>query len=705
MINKQTTLDLNGPILSFTQHPQSFSVCSGGSATFVAIATAIFPTQVPSNPATNTGTISYGWYVGGNKLNDGNYLSATISGANTNTLVITNPVSPNITTLGIYAGADYVPSAYSQPVGSEVTVGTGRSTGNAINEIFNSNVATFTVFPKINIVNQPVSTTVDDETAATFNVTAQLTDTSQGPLSYQWLLNDQELSDSSTVSGSRTPNLRILYPFVGVYEIKVRITHPVSCDSPILSNSVEFGVVPTSLNIITETITDSSTSAIVQTQDLLINRELTLLAQNYTNPNTLISLYAPARDINVEMEIYGGKGVNVGSNQGGEGGYSKIRFRMNKNEEYIIAGLNAINNTPFIYRKSSLIAVVGSGGDASTSGRGGRGGGIGVSGENGGGSSAGLGGQIIQTGQLSSTGIFGSLSNLTPRSPDTKASPPNGGRTIPCSKGIYWTNLGFSSCQDVGIVKFFYDSTQITNTASITRGYKRGYDIRQTAGAGAAPTTGTRFVSRTCTRTVPRTCFRTVSRSVTKRTSFNHVFDNVNFRTISFTSSGDPMSATTNGEGGGTRSYSINVSGLGLNSTNYNVSVTNTNQAAAGDFPGISVNVLSRSGFTVYLEFRNNTNGASSFARDFTVTINGTANFQESFDCSTTESYDCSYYETYTISGGGNGGSGATGGNGGGSGGGGGGGSGYTDGSVQVLESTSGGNNGNARIVLRSVNI
>jgi hypothetical protein len=165
------------------------------------------------------------------------------------------------------------------------------------------------------------------------------------------------------------------------------------------------------------------------------------------------------------------------------------------------------------------------------------------------------------------------------------------------------------------------------------------------------------------------------------------------------------MSATINGEGGGTRSYSINVSGLGLNSTNYTVSVSNTNQAAAGDFPGISVNVLSRSGFTVYLEFRNNTNGASSFARDFTVTINGTANFQESFDCSTTESYDCSYTETYTISGGGNGGNGATGGSGGASTAGGGGGSGYTDGSVQVLESTLGGSNGNARIVLRSVNI
>jgi hypothetical protein len=706
MIGKQTTLDLNGPILSFVQQPQSVSVCDSGSATFVGIATAFFPTQDPPNPASNTGTLLYQWYAEGfGPLTDGTFQGATITGSGTTTLTIANAKSPIANRLRFFVGVDYVPSAYSQPVGSAVTVGTGRSTGNALNEILNSDTATLNVFPKILIITQPQNTTVDDESTATFSVNAELTDISQGTLSYQWLFNGQELTNSSTVSGATSPNLSIQYPFRGVYSIRVRITHPVSCDSPLLSNEAVFGVVPPSQIITVETMTSSSSTATIQSQDLVTNNQLTLLAQNYTDSTSLISLFAPGRNIDVEMEIYSGKGNDSGSYSGGTGGYSKIRFTMNRNEEYIIAGLNSINNNPFVYRKSSLIAVCGKGGDAASGGRGGNGGGLGISGQNGSGPSSGTGGQLISSGTLSSIGIFGSSSTASPRSPDTKATTPIGGRTIPCPKGDYWISRGFSPCQDVGTSKFFYGSTEITNTSAITRGFKQGYDIRQTAGSGVAPTTGTRFVSRTCTRTIPRTCYQTVSRSVTKRTSFNHVFDNVNFRTISFTSSGDPMSATTNGEGGGTRSYSINVSGLGLNSTNYNVSVTNTNQAAAGDFPGISVNVLSRSGFTVYLEFRNNTNGASSFARDFTVTINGTANFQESFDCSTTESYDCSYYETYTISGGGNGGSGATGGNGGGSGGGGGGGSGYTDGSVQVLESTSGGNNGNARIVLRSVNI
>jgi hypothetical protein len=710
MIGKQTTLDLNGPILSFIQQPQSVSVCDSGSATFVGIATAFFPEQDPPNPASNTGTLSYRWNAEGfGPLTDGTFQGATITGSGTTTLTIANATSPVANGLRLFVGVDYVPSAYSQPVGSAVTVGTGRSTGNAVNEVLNSDTATLTVFPKILIITQPQDTTVDDENTATFSVNAELTDTSQGTLSYQWLFNDQELSNSSTVSGATSPNLSIRYTFRGVYSIQVRITHPVSCDSPLLSNEVVFGVVPPSQIITVETMTSSSSTATIQSQDLVINNELTLLAQNYTDPTSLISLFAPGRNIDVEMDIYSGKGNDSGSYSGGTGGYSKIRFTMNRNEEYIIAGLNSINNNPFVYRKSSLIAVCGKGGDAASGGRGGNGGGIGISGQNGSGPSSGTGGQLISSGTLSSIGIFGSSSTASPRSPDTKATTPTGGRTIPCPKGDYWISRGFSPCQDVGTSKFFYGSTEITNTSAITRGFKQGYDIRQTAGSGVAPTTGTRFVSRTCTRTIPRTCYRTVSRSVTKRTTFNHVFDNVNFRTTSFTSSGDPMTATINGEGTpasqGARSYSINVSGLGLNSTNYSVSVSNTNQAASGGFPGLTAIILNISGFTVSLAFRNNQDQVLSFARNFTVTINGTANFQESFDCSTTESYDCSYNETFTISGGGNGGSGATGGNGGGSGGAGGGGSGYTDGSVQVLESTSGGNNGNARIVLRTLDI
>ena len=65
MLNRQTTLDLNGPILSIVTNPVSVNVgCAvSGIATFVGLATASFPTQTPSNSVTPTGSVSYQWYL------------------------------------------------------------------------------------------------------------------------------------------------------------------------------------------------------------------------------------------------------------------------------------------------------------------------------------------------------------------------------------------------------------------------------------------------------------------------------------------------------------------------------------------------------------------------------------------------------------------------------------------------------------------
>ena len=72
---------------------------------------------------------------------------------------------------------------------------------------------------------------------------------------------------------------------------------------------------------------------------------------------------------------------------GGEGGFSRIRFTMKQNEEYVIAGLIDSINTPFVYRKGALMACVGEGGKtAGVVGKleeGGDGGGVGIAGENG----------------------------------------------------------------------------------------------------------------------------------------------------------------------------------------------------------------------------------------------------------------------------------------------------------------------------------
>ena len=63
MFNKQTTLDLDGPKLGFSTDPQDLTVNTGTVATFVAIGTAIFPSNIPAQFATNTGIVTYRWYV------------------------------------------------------------------------------------------------------------------------------------------------------------------------------------------------------------------------------------------------------------------------------------------------------------------------------------------------------------------------------------------------------------------------------------------------------------------------------------------------------------------------------------------------------------------------------------------------------------------------------------------------------------------
>ena len=74
------------------------------------------------------------------------------------------------------------------------------------------------------------------------------------------------------------------------------------------------------------------------------------------------------------------------------------------------------------------------------------------------------------------------------------------GRTIPCTRGVYWRDQGKSPCEDLGTIKFRTpDGTEISNTAEIARGYKSGYNVIQTrgapgndGGAGGAGATGGR---------------------------------------------------------------------------------------------------------------------------------------------------------------------------------------------------------------------
>lgn len=488
MSEQQTTLDLNGPFLSFTTQPVGVSSAGvgvgstgGGTATFVGIATATFTTVdgTPTNPATNTGSIAYQWYEEGvGALSDSTYVTGTA----TTTLTLSNLITPIDNQRKFYLEADYVATAYQSS--SPVTAGTARSTGNAINEPLISNTATVTVFPLITITSQPGVATVTEGFPVNFSVDAILTDSTFGSLSYQWQLNQQNLSDDALVQGSSGETLTITPSTTGISTVRVTVSNP-NAPSVISNNAVLNVLLPLTRKLVNfEYILLSSTnSQLLQTN--LFDGEYIISQQSNQG---LVSFYSPETDIDVEMDLYGGKGNDNETYLGGEGGFSRIRFAMIKNTEYVIVGLNSTINTPFIYRKGTLIATVGAGGNAGIYAKGGFGGGIGVSGTKGNsnfGYFGGTGGEAIRAGNLPSNGIFGSATNLTAISPDTKAAAPNGGRVLPCTRGVYWRQEGVSPCSDVGTTQFRLPSgTIVTNTASIVRGFKAGYGINETAGQG-----------------------------------------------------------------------------------------------------------------------------------------------------------------------------------------------------------------------------
>ena len=291
----------------------------------------------------------------------------------------------------------------------------------------------------------------------------------------------------TTISGSQTPNLRISTNVAGLNQVKCIISHPTACNSPLSTRSANFIVVDPRTIINVELIPGSSGSATLYNWNLFSQGAFNIGPGQIPAP-TLMSFYSPEKDIDVFLDISANSGSNNGSYRGGQGGMSTLKMRMQKNVEYVITSISQINSgsSIFLYRKGTLIASVGGGGNAGSSGNGGDGGGVNVAGGNGSGRGAGTGGILYTSGTLPPNGIFGSAFPAGILRPgDQQASAPNGGRVLPCPKG-YWYDRGYSACQDVGFVKFYTASgNEISNsTSSILRGFKAGYGIRNTAGRG-----------------------------------------------------------------------------------------------------------------------------------------------------------------------------------------------------------------------------
>ena len=494
-----TSLFLNGPKLGIVTDPQDVTDVVG-FATFTGITTASFPNPTDG---VNDGSITFNWYYDGNLVSDSDS-NITIVGFNTatgtgSTLTVSGISTENDNGKEVYFVSDYTPSAYSQPAGSAVTAGTARSTGNAFNEPLTSAVASISIKPEITISTQPKAETVAIDNDATFTISASILP-SIFSLLYQWQVDGQDLpssgdftsgSDTFTVSGGQSETLTISCDNTTSASITCKLRPDTRSTPEVISDAVTLSVVNARNLLKIEQYNYTDATATLSEHDLS-NGSLSISYDSH--PGNAICLYAGEKDVDVEMDMYGGKGTTtVPSNPGGEGGYSKIRFTMKKNEEYILTGLFDAVDAPFLYRKATLIAVVGEGGDGGTlSSTGGFGGGINLGGEGGSGLfGGGAGGDRIAAGTLPSAGLTGTLTTLEAVPPDqngrdvfARIDPTIGGRTIPCTRGVYWRNQGKSPCQDLGTIKFRTpDGTEISNTAEIDRGYKSGYNIIQTKGA------------------------------------------------------------------------------------------------------------------------------------------------------------------------------------------------------------------------------
>ena len=448
-------------------------------------------------PPVNKGSVDYRWHeVGVGPLSD----SATVTGTATTTLTISNLRTPTDNGRQFFLQVDYDPA-------TATGIGSMKITGNAPNEPFNSGISTVTVTPLVEITTQPVVTSTFPNVATDITVVASLTDNSFGDdTQYQWQLDGSDVSNGTitkngvdtVVAGATSPTLTLTSNNSGIsYNVRCSVSSATASNSLIVSDSVTYTVnVPTNV-INVEAIKNAGTQAVLSNVDLSTGDIIFTAATSSTASDFfLYSLYAPNKDVDVEMDLQGGQGL-VGNARGGYGGYSRIRFTMKQNEEYVIAGLTEAVKTPFVYHKASLIACVGGGGDAATGNtqvsNGGAGGGVNIGGETPAGGAS--GGQSIVAGTLGGNGIFGSsFQSPTLYIGDTQQSANSGGAgvTIKCTKGVYYAQQGISPCADVAVSGKFRisDGTEITNTANIERGYKTGYNIIQTAGVKTNSTGG-----------------------------------------------------------------------------------------------------------------------------------------------------------------------------------------------------------------------
>jgi len=486
--NTPTSIDLNGPILSFLEQPV-------GIATIES--TASFTGIVTSTPV-GTGHLSYQWYeVGVGAIGSASTAEVGIG----TTLTLTGLVDPDDTGRQFYLESSYVASAYGVGL---ITAGTARSTGNALNAPFNSNIVGLAIDPSISITSQPGIASAITGTNAIFNITATTTNYTDDLLSYRWQENGSNLSDSSTVTGSATTSLTISSDTIGVSTIRCVVSHPNASNSPLNSNTVDFNVVVDGSRKILYVEEFDVNATLHSTQEYnLVNEDMEIIPDFMTdmtgigvtaNWNRIYSIYAPERDVDVRITLEAAAGAPGKNNdgdlhgKGGAGGVSTWNMTLTRQQEYVVnlgaalwpsggesgpglPGGGTGGGGSFFYRGGELLVACGGGGGGDP-----------------------LGGNGNKPGQVGQGGGIGPNPTLTPlgefpggqNSPNTTAE--TGGRVSSCTIGDYWANQGIAPCASIGSTTFFTgkdgQKTVNMNGATVTRGYKAGLNYQFNGGNG-----------------------------------------------------------------------------------------------------------------------------------------------------------------------------------------------------------------------------
>ena len=468
--NTPTTIDLNGPTLSFLEQPVGITTIES---------TASFTGIVTSTPV-GTGHLSYQWYeVGVGAVGSASTAEVGIG----TTLTLTGLVDPDDSGRQFYLESSYVASAYGS---SPITAGTARSTGNALNAPLDSDTVSLGVAPTISITTQPGIATVVTDASASFGIAATVTDGTINNLTYRWQEDGSDLSDSTTVAGSATTSLTISSDTVGVSTIRCVVSHTSASNSPLNSNTVDFNVVsPTTRKVLyIEEFDVNATLHSTQIVDLVdgaleIIPDQTGIAAT-SNWNRIYSIYAPEDDLSVKVTLSGAAGEDFGSFTGGAGGESSFNLTLTQSQEYV-ANLGAA-----IWPSGGLSVNRGDGGGGSFFYEGGE-----LLVASGGGS-----GGYLTNGQPGSGGGIGANPTLTPiglfpggGSVPTSAGNVNiGGRVGGCTIGDYWQTQGIAPCASIGSTTFFTgqdgQKTSNFNGVTVTRGYKAGLNYQFNAGNG-----------------------------------------------------------------------------------------------------------------------------------------------------------------------------------------------------------------------------